>query len=498
MFVRPVVADQEAPEPENAQEEEAPASEDAAPAAQEEAAPAPKDAAPPETPDDSDDFDDISGDDSLDDDLDDLDALIAGDDISGDDGGAEAPSILREWKGFAQARPRIFLRERGRETNDQQLLLEAELELTLALHEQVELYFRPRVFVDALDNDLRRFEPLEGYASVSLGPVGIRVGQLIENWGVVDTFNPLDVLNRRDFARDILDPSNRLGELGARVQIDLPTAGPLGEPTVALYVLPTFRQTPFGGEHSPYGFGEGAIPFNEDKGYEPSGEHRWFYGARVTAQLNTTPIDFDLQLVATWGPSRTPLVVLRGGELVPAYYGTLVLGGGLRAVPNQAFAGDFLSKLTFKAEVAYHQPYENSRAPINAPEEFVALVVGVDRVLAGLFSDVDQLTLTAEYAREDGASDFASDQRAFRNDAIFRLFWEANDFARTSVELRGLFDLDHHEFVIEGVFERQLRFLHEDLRLVVNGQYFESPRSGTPFSQLRNLTNVSLALRWEF
>ena len=94
----------------------------------------------------------------------DLDDLL--DELAGETGAAEDESPLRSWRGFVELRPRVYLHERDKgQRNDEQLLMEAELELEFRFTDEITAYARPRVLVDALDGDLKRFEPYEAYAT---------------------------------------------------------------------------------------------------------------------------------------------------------------------------------------------------------------------------------------------------------------------------------------------------------------------------------------------
>lgn len=57
-------------------------------------------------------------------------------------------------------------------------------------------------------------------------------------------------------------------------------------------------------------------------------------------------------------------------------------------------------------------------------------------------------------ARKSGASDAKS---VLRNDMILRRFWQADDFARTSFEVRALSDLDNHETIGDLTYDTEPR-----------------------------------------
>ena len=187
------------------------------------------------------------------------------------------------------------------------------------------------------------------------------------------------------------------------------------------------------------------------------------------------------------------------GTLVPAYYGAATFGAGLRAVPNEEAAGSFLSALTLKAEVVYTGPYSLEGSPIETPDDYIAYVLGIDRSFYGVLSDQDELTFTIEYAGESGADDAAAFFRPFRDDLIFRGLFEANDFARQSLEARAIVDLDVDENIFELLYERQLRSVHEDLKLITQLQVFDRAEPGESFyGSLEDLTSLAVGLRFDF
>jgi len=434
--------------------------------------------------------------------LDELDELFDEglDDLLGEDpsagGGASGPG-LRSWKGFVEARPRVYFSDRNGPKNDEQLLLRGEVELELDLGEGLSGYVRPRFFVDAVDTELNRIEPFEAYVTVEGDGFDVRAGQFVENWGIVDTYNPVDILSRRDFGTDFLD-ADRLGERGVRVRGLFEGGETIGEPTLALYAIPLWQETLFPTDDQRFGFGSPLTPFFDNSGFEPSGSERGFYAARFTSTLSSAPANADLQVIAARGPERTPAVVAANGGLVPAYFGAWTFGFGMRAVPNEDVAGQFLSTLTLKAEVAYKKPYRFDGSPLVKPQDYVAFVVGADRQFFDVLGSQDALTLTLEYAREEGASDPTAVFRPFRDDLVVRALWEPNDFARTSLEARSIYDLTTDEKIVEAIFERQLRSVHEDLKFTVQLQLFDPPSTGESlFDFFPDNSSLAVGLRWD-
>lgn len=436
------------------------------------------------------------GDDDFEFDLDDeLDALIGGELV---EEAGPAPGLIRSVQGFGELAARSYFRDRSGPRNDAQILLRGELELDLDLGEDVDAYLRPRFLVDLLDGDYQRFEPFEAYATWSGEDWDLRAGSMVENWGIVDTYNPVDVFNRRDFGSDLLD-TDRLGEVGVRYRKSFEGNDTFGEPTLSAYVLPVWQRTRFAPEDQRFSIQSGGIILDEDSGFEPSGSERMFYGLRGQSTLSTSWINADLQLVFADGPSRFPGIQSGGGVLAPAYFGARVVGAGIRAVPNEDALGSEWAKYTLKAEVAHTSTSEFDGATSSAPADYTAWVVGVDRVFDNVITDQDNLTATLEYAWEAGGGDAQSTFRPFRNDLVLRALWDRNDFDRTSLEARVLFDIDDEEWVGELRYETQLRRWHEDVKFGIQLQVFDPADPGQSlFGLFPDNSSLLFSLRFDF
>lgn len=414
-----------------------------------------------------------------------------------DDSSSATALSLQAFSGYTELSPTIFLRERNGFYNDEQVLLTSEFEIDLSLRKNITGYIRPRLFLDLTDDDFQRAELLEGYVTYEQNSWDIRLGQFVENWGIADTFNPVDVLNRRDLSTQLLD-TTRLGEAGIRTLRLFDGNSVVGEPTVAFYFLPWFQRTRFSPNKQRLSVGSDAAAFKEGQGFEPDDEEAHFYALRYQSTLNTKLFNADIQLIASRGADRSPLIRrLNANALVPVYYGNRVFGAGMRAVSNT----DSLAGFTFKLEVAQNNPYAFDQSPVAIPDDYRAYVIGFDLDAYNLFNSRDQLTLTLEYAGESGVGQDENETfpRPFSNDLITRLFWQAGDFARTSVQLRGVYDLDNDEHIIEATYGRSLLKWHDDLRLELSALYIEPSSTLTAiFSQLPDNTSLAIALRFDF
>ncbi len=428
--------------------------------------------------------------------LDDLDAIDGLD--GGGSGGAEGEQRmwLHQYRYFIATELRSYLVDRALPSNDEQLLIDTELELDLRFAKRGKLFLRPRFLIDGLDTELLRLEPLEGYLAYEGPRTGVKLGQFIENWGVAEVNNPLDVLNRRDFGVKFLDPP-RLGELGVRLTQSFEGGKVVGQPTLSAYFMPLFRPALLPTEHSRWRPLAEGVDFRPGLAFEPSGAEQMFGALRFEHTLSTRPFNADVSYLLSHGPNRfpyfLPLPVPLGTDFVPVYYGVTVVGLGMRAVPN----GVGWSRLTFKLEVAYKRPFEFEGSPGQRQDDYVQYTGGFDLLINPVFTERDEILLTLEYAGENGASDLASIFRPFDSDIALRLFWQPLDFARTTVELRAVVDVRHAELVAEATVGQQLRFIHDDLRMTVTGTYMRAATGGQGLLQLFS-NNSSIIARLQF
>lgn len=410
--------------------------------------------------------------------VDDLDALDSLDELDGGgDQDGDRRIRLHQYRYFAAVEMRSYLVDRDLPSNDQQLLLETALALDFRFAKRMKLFLLPRFLIDGLNTELIRYEPLEGYLAYEGPRTGVKFGQLIENWGVAEVYNPLDVLNRRDFGVQFLNPP-RLGELGVRVTQSFEGGKVIGQPTLSAYFMPLFRPALLPPPYSRWRPAEPGVDFVPGLAFEPSGAEQMFGALRFEHTFNTRPFNADVSYLVSHGPERFPYFLPTPGpagiDFVPVYYGVTVAGLGVRAVPNAVG----WSRLTFKLELAYKRPFEFKGSPGQRQDDYVQYVTGLDLLINPVFTDRDQVLLTIEYAGENGASDLASIFRPFDSDIAVRLFWQPLDFSRTAIELRAVVDVKKGELVAEASVGQQLRFIHDDLRMTVTGTYMRASPTG--------------------
>jgi hypothetical protein len=304
------------------------------------------------------------------------------------------------------------------------------------------------------------------------------------------------VLNRRDYGADLLDPVTR-GEFGFRSRVALPDGQTFAQPRLSAYLLPVWRKTPLPRGGNRFSLESSGTTLREGRAREPGGFDSLFTALRLEHTLNSTLFNADVQYVIAKGPDRMPLLLPMPGasgiDLEPTYTELLTLGGGVRAVPNL----DWWSKLTLKIEAAYKHPTSYDAARFETPDDYFQYAAGFDRIIDQVLSSKDALMLTAEYLGEFGASDPSTLLRPFASDVALRLQWSAGDFARSSIELRTIVDVEDGELIGEASLGRQLRFVSDDLRLELNGRYLR-PSATSLLASLPNNSRVGADLRFDF
>ncbi len=433
----------------------------------------------------------------------DLDAEFSG--MAGDEGSSVHGPILEKFRGYLAEELRVYPLDRGQGNNDQQLITEAELEINIRLVGGLALEAMPWFMIDALDTNLLRYEPRSAYLIYRGEFYDLLAGQFIESWGITDTFNPLDVLNRRDLGVDAVGAPPR-GELGARVRWTLPGGDILGEPSFGVYALPLWRETEFPTERQRFSFSTPTTQLLQEGVSGPDGIDRLFAALRFDSTLSTQWVSADVQILAARGPGRTPLFGVQMSPsgvaaLIPQYYGEWTLGGGFHAVPE----ADGWSKFTLKGEFAYKRPYVFSNFSgmhladlMQKPDDYVQFVTGFDRSISHFLSTQDELTLTLEYAGEAGAGDAATFLRPFDSDLALRVHWSVGDFARSSLEARAVVDVTNGEVIAEAIAARQLRFIHEDLKGEISGRWLRASMSQGSLLSAFPTNNSSVKARLQF
>ena len=399
-------------------------------------------------------------------------------------------------KGWLSTGSRNFLVDRDRGLKDDNVNLEGEVELTWDSGGPFRARLRPRLAVDVLESSRNRYEPLDAYVEGTWGDFNLRAGQMIESWKIVDTFNPADILNRRDLERDFYDPNPlKLGEVMLRLRYALPQMGGMRQPAVSLYLLPLFRETPLPGNEDRFRFdinGDNRGDLLRD-GIRPNTEIA--YATRVAA----TVFDADVFAFYFGGPGRIPSFAVTSptfDQLRPVYYRVDMVGGGL-----QWPVGPFLIKF----ENAYTFTQNNGlpdRFQSVVPDSYYQFVIGIDRTFTDILGK-NEITVTVEFAGENNpGTSTLKDLRPYKSDLFVGVRWQFQDVRRTQVTAAAIVDVLVNEQLYKVDFET---VLYKDVKLLLSGQFVnraplnaKDPLDRTVFNLFPDNSNVTVSLRYEF
>jgi hypothetical protein len=392
------------------------------------------------------------------------------------------------FRGHLETGSRDFLVDRGAGLHDDNVDLQAELD-AMYTRGPVLVRLRPYLAIDPLERTRDRYEPLDAYVDLVYPRWDILVGQLVENWAIVDTYNPAEILNRRDLERDFYDPP-KLGELMGRFRYMLPETDGLRQPALSLYVLPLHRETPLPSNRDRFRFdatGDNLGDLARDA-ITPSPDIA--YAARLTASLDAA----DVFLFYFGGPTRIPAFdVSPLGRVTAVYYRIDVAGLGF-----QWPMGPWLLKL----ESAYTWTHDfglPTRFVRDVPDDYFQWVIGVDRNFTDILGK-NEVTVTLEYAGEDDTTQSLSHLQPYKSDVFVGLRWQFHDTRRTEVRASVAADVlvDEQLYKIEVQTE-----LYKQLKLVLAGQFVNRapdrrPDRFTTFNLFPNNSNMSVGLRYDF
>ncbi|MFT7624605.1 MAG: hypothetical protein ACI9WU_003793 [Myxococcota bacterium] len=360
------------------------------------------------------------------------------------------------------------------------------------------LTFEPRFYIDFVDTDRTRAEPLEAHARFRAGPIDIEAGLTRFDWGISTLHRPTDPLNPRDWGAGFFR-GEKLPELALTV------SGHWDSVSLDLVFVPVHRhpQYPGGGDALGVRFGSlGALNLDLREGwlFSDLGLDTMTLAARARASFG--PVD----LAAVWmrGPSRLPAPVLDDLTLRELVYPVDIIGGSAEAA---------VGPVVLRAEAAW---VSSGRAPIvvNAanpqpwtepiPDSYVSYVVGAELTLWDLIGDAD-LTLTAEYAGE--VREFLDAQallRPWQSDLHFLADFRLDDLDDTRVIAAVILDLPQGDVVARLAVERHLGAgfsLRIDAVLLSEGPGGALGEGDGPLTLTRSLSDrdtLSARLSWRF
>ena len=369
---------------------------------------------------------------------------------------------------------------------DENLDLFGLLEIKYKFNDNIRFYARERLLIDPLQRSRNRYEPLDFYLDFIAETFDFRFGQMVESFAIVDTFNPVDILNRRDPQFNFYDPA-KLGDLMTRLRLFLPESDTLTNNTVSFYFLPLALDTPLPANNSRFRFSPtgGIGILDEDNSIHPSNyANRLGYAAKLSTVLG--PADFFALYYG--GPSRIPSFFLDAmGFLNPVYYRIDLAGGGFQWA---------IDKILLKGELAYTWTDHNGLSfPYNAvvPDSYLQFVFGFDYTFEQTFFK-ESITITLEYAGEGDHDTELTGLRPYKNDLIIGLLWDVKDLSQTQFRANTSVDLGNGESLIQLVIERKI---WKELKALLGGTIVvRETQEFTPWGIFPNNSSINFGFSY--
>jgi len=336
---------------------------------------------------------------------------------------------------------------------------------------------------DARDRaaDAPRAELLEGYATLHLPGLDLRLGKQIVAWGRADGINPTDNLTPRDY-RVLLpyDEDQRFGAWAARATAPLTSAL-----TLTVYASPDFQP-------------DKVPPPTAGLPIETRRPGRVLKDLATGVKLDRSSGALDWSVSYYRGFSQLPTVEAAGPALRLGYDRTQVLGAD--------FARNF-GRYGFRGEIAYIVPADPGGVDPNADRSRLFLVAGVDRTFQENLNVNLQLLLRWAPDRDDPARlpDPAARTAATLNELIrgqegqaspgltFRVsdLWLNNTLR---AEVFGVVNARRGDGYLRPLLSYDVS---DQLRIALGANLYSGPRA-TPFGLLRPAGGVFAELRRGF
>lgn len=375
------------------------------------------------------------------------------------------------------------------EINDQETL-EAFFELTYDNEEFLYAKIKPRFRFDFLDHSRNRYLPNESYLQYYSEHVEITGGFQLISWGVSNSYNPSDVINRRDFEDNFYDPE-KMGEMILSAKGIIDTAGPFEELTFQALVLPFFQKAPLPQLDTRFPL-EGRtlfIPFSvTDEQDTPSYLASVGTGMRVSATVGAA----DMALSYYHGPSKNPAYSLKIDQtgrlkIKPFYYTIDSIAFNVEAAVKDFVlhleAAGHITSANDKREHALSVPglLEDDAVPNSWGE----IVPGFDYTFYN-FAGKGSLRLSFEYLFSTERTVDLENFRPFQNDLFFGFQYDFNNTKGTRIEFGVIKDLGNKEAILISEISSRI---YKGLKLAVGGVF--THRDGNLNSPLSFFENNS-------
>lgn len=393
---------------------------------------------------------------------------------------------------------RSFVFSRSDHSINDQPAIETDFSFIFDNQKNFILHLTPRLHYDALDSDLLRYIPNEAYLKFYNDHWELNAGLQIVSWGVAHSFNPTNVLNRRDMALNYYDPP-LLGDPMVGIKWSSANVGLFSQLSFEAYVLPLFLETPLPCDESRFAItsNTGGLTFTKSN-FQETPDYTKSVGAgfKASATIKST----DIALVFYHGPERTPAFYLFLDNTLnlkaqPFYYTIDMAGLDFTTV---------LGPITLRTEAAFKSTYFNDakrhQIPLvdtsdAIPNSYAQFVGGIDYTIDGIFSH-GTLILIAEYIGENNHSTVFEEFRPLKNDVFVGLDLLLNDVRSTELKAGIIKDLNNSEMIVK--LEGSTK-IYKELKLSLGGMIINQDKDpNMPLSFFDNNTSVYTSLSYSF
>ena len=290
------------------------------------------------------------------------------------------------------------------------------------------ILFEPRI--SAGQNGSGRVDLQEAHISTRTSRLDIKVGNSVEFWGKVESFNPVDVLNSYDYTQG-LTRGKKLGTNMVKI------SAPIGDGQFDAYLLPRFTENIYPGVKSRL---RPALRVSDDSALYSSGAKRDDMGYAVRWTSYFGDVDLGLSYISAIG-NAPRLVPQMDGSLRPDYSDIQQIG-----LDIQYLAGD----TAYKAELIDRTGQYNR---VGILQDYHAAVLGVEHSLYGVSGSDYDLVLIGEYAYDSRQKDSHS---GFQRDLAggFRLLF--NDVEDSELLVLATHDLDFTSQTLRASYTTRL------------------------------------------
>lgn len=360
----------------------------------------------------------------------------------------QAKEYKLEWKAEASFESLSFLLHRQDYGVNEQETLSASFEFIYDNDHNFYTKLKPKIRFDILDHNRNRYIPDELFIKFYNNSLEFSAGLQLMTWGVSNSFNPTDVLNRKDLEDNFYRPE-KMGDLIFGFKGVVPSAGHFSDLTFELLFLPLLQKTPLPESDNRFtvdGSTNGVSYTLND--YQETLEYPHALGGAFRFSGTYKAVDFSFHFYH--GPEKQPGFYLlldnnANFRLTPFYYMIDMLGLNVAAsVGKFVFHVESAFKITRLNEPKYHElPLIVSSDVI--PNDYVQFVPGVDYTINNVFGG--DVILTLEYLGENDHSVILEEFRPFKNDLFLGVQYNLNNKLQTEFKVGLMKDLSNKELI---------------------------------------------------